>query len=517
MQTDTLGYVDAMRRARDGSPDAVTSVFGDRRSTWAETLDRAARIAGGLRSLGVKSGDRVAVLAGNSDRYLDLYLATPWAGGVIVPLNNRWTAEENRLAIEDCEPTVICIGDGIDPASLALIQGLGDRLPIVHLTEGPAPAGQTAWADLLGADPVEDAGRRGDDLFGIFYTGGTTGRSKGVMLSHGGMVSNALAMRETGLFPTGCTGLIVPPMFHLAAGGVMNSVLLAGGAVVILPAFDPEAIFAAIAAHAVTDALLVPTMIQMLLDSPAFLPERLAGLQRIVYGASAIAESTLDRIIAAAPHIDFHQAYGMTEVSCAATLLPPALHLGEHRAAGRHRSAGQAISIAELMIVDPAGEPVPTGEVGEILIRGAGLMLGYWRRPEQTAEALAGGWMHTGDGGRMDEMGCVYIVDRIKDMIVTGGENVFSAEVENVLARHPDIAQCAVIAVPDLRWGERVHADIVLRPGATLTEAQVMDHCRAAIAGYKCPRSMTFWTGPLPLSAAGKIAKQVLRDRHRTP
>ena len=516
MQTDTLGYVDAIRRARAAQPEATSSVFGARRSTWAQTADHVGRLAGGLRALGVRDGDRVAVLAANSDRYLELYLAVPWSGGVIVPLNSRWTAEENRLAIEDCEPTVICVGEGVDPASLALIEALGATISTVLMTDAPAPEGWTPWAALAAADPIEDAGRRGSDLFGIFYTGGTTGRSKGVMLSHGGVVSNSLAMRETGLFPQGCAGLIIPPLFHLAAGGAMSSMLLAGGAVVILPSFDPETALATISEQGVTDVLLVPTMIQMLLDSPGFAPERLGGLQRIVYGASAIAESTLDRIIAAAPHIDFHQAYGMTEVSCAATLLAPAFHLGEHRAAGRHRSAGQAMSITQLMIVDPAGEPVPTGGVGEILIRGSGLMLGYWRQPELTAEALAGGWMHTGDGGRMDELGFVYVVDRLKDMIVTGGENVYSAEVESALARHPDIAQCAVIAVPDPRWGERVHADIVLRPGATLTEDEVIAHCRAAIAGYKCPRSMTFWTTPLPMSAAGKIAKQALRDRFKT-
>jgi long-chain acyl-CoA synthetase len=515
VQTETFGYVDAIRRVRDAQPDALTSVFGPRRSTWAQTLDRVARIAGGLRGLGVKDGDRVAVLSINSDRYLELYLAVPWAGGVIVPLNARWTAEENRLAIEDCEPGVILVGEGIDAASLALVESLADSLPVVSMTDAPHP-GWTSWADLTAAVPVEDAGRRGTDLFGIFYTGGTTGRSKGVMLSHGGVVSNGMGMRETGLFPAGCTGMIIPPLFHLAAGGAMTGMLQSGGAVVILPAFDPETALTAIAEHGVTDILLVPTMIQMLLDSPAFAPERLSSLQRIVYGASAIAESTLDRIIAAAPHIDFHQAYGMTEVSCAASLLAPAFHLGEHRAAGRHRSAGRAMSIAELKIVDPDGAPVPTGGVGEILIRGAGLMLGYWRRPEQTAEALEGGWMHTGDGGRMDDLGFIYVVDRLKDMIVTGGENVFSAEVESVLARHPDIAQCAVIAVPDPRWGERVHADIVLRPGATLSEEQVVAHCKAAIAGYKCPRSMEFWSGPLPMSAAGKIAKQTLRARFQT-
>ncbi|MDB5469516.1 MAG: fatty-acid--CoA ligase [Caulobacter sp.] len=512
MQTQTFGYVDAISRAREDRPDAPSLIFGDRISTWAQTLDHAGRIAGALRALGVKADDRVAVLSANSDRYVELYLAIPWAGAVIVPLNSRWAAEENRLAIADCEPTVIILGEGVDPASLAVIESFG--LPIVSMTDD-APEGWTPWAALLAAKPIPDAGRRGTDLFGIFYTGGTTGRSKGVMLSHGGVVSNGMGLRETGLFPEGCTGLIIPPLFHLAAGGMTTATLLGGGAVIIQAAFDPETCLAAIETEGVTDILLVPTMIQMLLDAPTFAAHRLTGLQRIAYGASSIAESTLDRMIEAAPHVRFTQAYGMTEVSCAATLLAPEHHLGQHRAAGRHRSAGRAFSFAELKIAGPEGETLPAGEVGEVLIRGAGVMLGYWRQPDLTAEALAGGWMHTGDGGRMDEEGFVYIVDRIKDMIITGGENVYSAEVESVLAQHPDIAQCAVIAAPDLRWGERVHADIVVRPGASLTEDEVMTHCRASLAGYKCPRSMSFWTTPLPVSAVGKIAKNVLRERFK--
>jgi long-chain acyl-CoA synthetase len=384
----------------------------------------------------------------------------------------------------------------------------------VWAASSPTPEGWTDYEALLDALPIEPVQRQGDDLFGIFYTGGTTGRSKGVMLSHAGLVGNCRSIRGAGLFPEGCRGLVVAPLFHLAAGAVLGAIMMSGGAAVILGAFTPAATLAALDEGSVTDALLVPTMIQMLLDDPAFDPARLLRLQRIVYGASPIAEATLDRMMASAPHVDFYQAYGMTEVSCAATILRPEFHVGEHRAAGRHRAAGQAIADTEVMIADDEDRPLSTGQVGEILVRGPGLMLGYWNQPELSAEALRGGWMHTGDGGRMDELGLVYVVDRLKDMIVTGGENVYSGEVESALSKHPAIAQCAVIGVPDERWGERVHAVIVPRPGALIDADEVMQHCRGLIAGYKCPKTLELRTEPLPLSAAGKVLKHVLREPH---
>jgi len=488
------------------------SVFEGRTQAWGEVFARVARLAGGLRALGVESGDRVAVLGANSDRYMELYLAIPWAGAVIAPLNPRWSAEENRYAIGDCTPKVIFVGDGAGRETVELVSELSPAPEAIWLSASPIPQGWRDYNELLAAAPIEPKPGRGEDLFGIFYTGGTTGRSKGVMLSHAGLTGNCRAIREAGMFPQGCRGLVVAPLFHLAAAAVLAAIMQAGGTAVILGAFRPDATLSAIEDGAVTDALLVPTMIQMMLDDPAFDPERLARLDRIIYGASPIAEATLDRMIAAAPHVDFYQAYGMTEVSCAATILRPEFHLGEHRAAGRHRAAGQAIANTEVIIADDEGQPRPVGQVGEILVRGAGLMLGYWNQPELTAEALRGGWMHTGDGGRMDDLGLVYVVDRLKDMIVTGGENVYSGEVESALARHPAVAQCAVIGVPDERWGERVHAVIVPRPGALIAADEVMNHCRSLIAGYKCPKTIELRTEPLPLSAAGKVLKHVLRE-----
>jgi len=364
---------------------------------------------------------------------------------------------------------------------------------------------------VAAAAPIPDVEAPETDLAGIFYTGGTTGRSKGVMLSHRNLLSsarNALAFSTAEVFT--CY-LHVAPMFHLANAGAMYLALLMGGSNAIIRAFSPDGAARAIERHRVTSMVLVPTMIQMFVDQPGLDRFDLASLKRITYGASPISEAVLDRAIAALPHVEFVQAYGMTELSPVATALEWKDHIGEGRAKGRHRSGGRPAAMVELRIVDSDGRTLPPREVGEIVVRGDIVMMGYWEQPEETRKAIIDGWMHTGDAGYMDEDAYVYIVDRIKDMIVTGGENVYSAEVENCVAQHPAVAQCAVIGIPDERWGEAVHAVVMRKPGAEVSEADVIEFCRARIAHHKCPRSVAIRSDPLPLSGAGKILKRELR------
>lgn len=501
-------YVSAIRAAAAARLDECAASFDGQDLSWREMFDRAAKIAGGLIALGLDPGDRVAILSANSADYMALYLAVPWAGGVLAPLNYRWSVAENAFALDDCTPRVVFVSDEFADANRAMLAARADRLTIVALGEGRP--GWTALAVLLASEPAEPVPRDGGDVLTIYYTGGTTGRSKGVMISHAGLLWNCGAMRALGLCPDGARMLIVAPLFHLAAGAALSMAMLAGGTAVIGAAFDPAGTLDLIVAGRVSDALLVPTMIQLLIDAPGFDAAKLSGLDRIMYGASPMPEATMDRTIAAAPHVDFYQAYGMTETSCTATILPPAYHLGVHREAGRHRGAGLALTNAEVAIVGPSGERLPTGEVGEIAVRGPGVMLGYWNQPELTAATVRGGWMYTGDGGRLDETGVLYVVDRIKDMIVSGGENVYSAEVESAISLHPAVAQVAVIGVPDQRWGERVHAVIVRRPGDQAGPDDIVAHCRPLIAGYKIPRSVEF-RDVLPLSAAGKVLKADLR------
>jgi long-chain acyl-CoA synthetase len=294
--------------------------------------------------------------------------------------------------------------------------------------------------------------------------------------------------------------------------GVQVSSAVSGGSNVIIQGFTPDGVAGAIQKDRVTHTLLVPTMIQMFVDHPALSSYDLSSLENIAYGASPISDAVMSRAMKALPNVTFTQAYGMTELSPIATILHWKEHIGEGRAKGRHRAAGRATLGCEIKIVDADDNILPCGTVGEIAARGDNVMMGYWERPEETANAVIDGWMHTGDGGYMDEDGFVYVVDRVKDMIISGGENVYSAEVENALAQHPAVAQCAVIGIPSERWGEQVHAIVVTKSGATASPDELMEFCKTLIAGYKCPRSVDISGAPLPLSGAGKVLKRELRE-----
>jgi long-chain acyl-CoA synthetase len=500
-----------LRRALQINPNGPATVFGNRRRSWREVGERVARLANGLRSLGANPGDRVAILSLNSDRYLELYLATAWAGAVVVPLNIRWSLLETDDAMRDCRANALIVDKAFTAMGVKLAQALPD-LRLVYADDGDAPAGMESYETLLARSaPMPDGMRVSADLAGIFYTGGTTGRSKGVMLSHGNLMANALNTLGEGAFPSSSIYLHAAPMFHLANGSAMYSLLLSGGSNVIIPAFTPEGVMAAVQNERVTHLLLVPTMIQMFVDHPARASYDLSSLKNIHYGGSPISEAVLDRATKALPNAQLTQAYGMTELSPVATLLHWNEHTGDARAKGRHRGAGRATLGCEVRIVDADDKTVPFGTVGEIVARGDNVMMGYWERPEETAKAVVEGWLHTGDGGYMDEDGFIYIVDRLKDMIISGGENVYSVEVENAIAQHPAVAQCAVIGVPNEQWGEQVHAVVVLKSGAQVSANELIEFCKTRIAGYKCPRSIDISENPLPLSGAGKVLKRELR------
>jgi long-chain acyl-CoA synthetase len=506
----TFGLHRALQFARNG----IATQFEGRRRTWAEVADRVARLAGALQRLDIGKGDRVAILMLNQDRYFELYLAIAWAGAVVVPLNIRWSASENQDCLSDCRPKLLFVDAAFAAMGAEIAKTLAN-LGVVYADDTPQtrPEGALNYERLIAeAAPIPDVEAPESDLAGIYYTGGTTGRSKGVMLSHRNLVSNArngLAIVRHDLSDP-CY-LHAAPMFHLADVGVMNCVLLLGGAHAFIRVFTPEAVARAIEQFRVTDVLLVPTMIQMFVDQPNLSNYDLRSLRSVSYGASPMSEAVLDRAISALPNAEFVQGYGMTELSPTATLLPWKDHLPEARAKGRHRSGGRAAPMVEVRVVDPLGKPVPPRVVGEIVARGDTVMMGYWERPEETAKAIIDGWMHTGDAGYMDEDAYVYIVDRIKDVIVTGGENVYSAEVENCIALLPAVAQCAVFGIPSERWGEAVHAFVMRKPRVTVTEDEIIEFCKARIAGYKCPRSVTIQDGMLPLSGAGKILKRELR------
>ena len=500
-----------LRRAAQVKANAAATVFRDRRRTWREVEDRVARLASGLLGLGLSKGGRAAILALNSDRYFEYLLAVPMAGGAVVPINIRLAAPEVQYILEDSGAEVPFIDDRFAPVLDALKGKFGSVREIVYLGDGPLPSGMRAYESLL-ASPIGEPINSDADLACIFYTGGTTGKAKGAMLSHRNLVMNAANVIVAFGYDADSIYLHAGPMFHLADGASTLAITAVGGVHAFIPAFDPAEFLATVQREKVTHSLLVPTMINMLLNFPKISDYDLSSLRRITYGASPMPDALLRKAIETLPGVRFVHAYGMTEAAPLVTALDPRYSTLDGPYAGRSKSCGQAAHMVDLRVAGPDDKEVPRGTVGEVQVRGANIMLGYWNKAELTAEALRGGWYRTGDGGYMDEEGFLYIVDRLKDMIITGGENVYSAEVENAIAVLDGVAEVAVIGIPDETWGEAVHAVVVPRAGRSLTADQVITHCHTLIAGFKCPRSVAIRNEPMPISGAGKILKTVLRE-----
>lgn len=507
-----MSLTQGLQRALQQHPHTLATVFAERQQTFAQLADRVARLAGALRHIGVKPGDRVGILAMNSDRYVESFLAIWWLSAVANPVNTRWSVPEVIYSLDDCETGVLIVDDAFVAMADAIRKGTRALRTVIYSGDKPTPDNMLGYEEILrAAAPVEDTRCADGELAVICYTGGTTGAAKGVMLSHGNLWASSIARIAEASIPSDGVTLHVTPMFHVAGLGGIVTHGIVGGTNVILPAFNPLAVLAAIERYKISHIMLVPTMIQMLLEHPSFKEHKLDSLKRVVYGASPIAEAVLDRALAAWPGVEFMQSYGMTEASPVVALNPPENHTAEGRKRGKLRAAGKATYSVEIRIVDADGVDVPRNTVGEIAVRGPNIMRGYWNKPKETAAALRGGWFYTGDGAYMDEDGYIFVVDRMKDMIISGGENVYSGEVENAIGQHPAVAACAVVGIPSAEWGEGVHAVIVLKAGMSVTVDEIRAHCRTLIAGYKCPKSVQF-QAELPLSAAGKVLKTVLRE-----
>jgi acyl-CoA synthetase (AMP-forming)/AMP-acid ligase II len=510
-----MNVTQPLHSAANLTPDALATNMDGRIRTWGELADRVARLAGALQNLGVDEGDRVAILALNSDRFIEYYFAVWWAGAVVVPMNVRWSPAENAYSLTD-SGTKVLFTDRAFASIVPEVQKQARGLEtLVYMDEDGLPGGMLAYEQLIASTaPAVDVRRAGDELAGIYYTGGTTGFPKGVMLPHRALWYNGLvAARHFYMEPDDCM-LHAAPMFHLADGAGSMGMTMAGGAHAFVPSFTPEGVIDAIATGDVTHTLLVPTMIGMVLQSPAFHPDKFRSCRYLIYGASPMPEGLLRQVMEQLPETRLIQGYGQTEMAPLVSTLGPACHSLEGSGSGRLRSAGRVVDGCEVRILDDDEREVPRGEVGEIVARSPGSMLGYWNLPEQTTATLKDGWVHTGDGARIDDDGFVFIVDRLKDMIVTGGENVFSAEVESAISTHAAVAAVAVIGIPSDQWGEAVHAIVVPQEGMSVTEQEIIDHCKPLIANYKWPRSITIRAEPLPLSGAGKVLKRDLRAPH---
>ncbi len=488
-------------RLRAGAPAIV---FEGRTLTHRQFGERAFRLAHALVALGVGPGDRVAVLAQNCPEYMEAYAAAELGGWTTVTVNYRLTPSEISYILADSAPKALIAEADL----LARVEPAAQGALAHILTIGEGGSYEQA---LAGAAPADARMPVGPDATAfLIYTSGTTGRPKGVMLSHGGQMQSArISALEGQVRPTD-RFVLVMPLYHIGARNLwlMNS--LFGCPIILHRAFRPTEFMASVRDHLATATLLAPTMLNDLLDaggSRATLP----SLRKIIYSAAPMPERLLRRAIAAFGPI-FTQVYGMTESGGPGCTLHAHQHVveGPAEAVRRLRSAGQPMIGCDVETRRPDGSPCAVGEPGEIVIRSDALMTGYWRNEAATRETLRGGFLHTGDIGEIDAHGFVYVVDRLKEMIVSGGENIYSREVENALMGHPGVLEAAVVGAPDPRWGEAVVAFVVKRPGHDVTSEAIIEHCRQAIAAYKRPREVRF-IGALPKLPNGKVEKFKLR------
>ena len=490
----------------DGTYNASFETHGDRVLRLADALHR---------ELGIQRKDSFAVMAVNCHEYLELYHAAYLGAGVINPLNLRLAGKELDYILRDSGAQVIFV-DAYFAQVLQDTLSAGDS---THSIRKVVLIGESECSHDLKYEELISAGNallppepEEDDPVVLMYTGGTTGLPKGVLVTqraeilncyHVAMVLNHFKSTEVGLLQT--------PIFHAASMVSVLATTGSGGTQVLLPMFEPGAVIDLIERHRVTITTMVPTMIAMMVNHPEFDPVRIQSLESLTYGASPMPTALLDQLLNRLPDLQLTQGYGMTESSSVLTFLGPEHHKPDDP---KLHSVGQPVPGVELSIQNPAGDILAPLETGEVCAKGGNLMTEYWHQPEATEEAFRGGWYHTGDAGYLDEEGYLTLVDRVKDMIITGGENVYSVEVENAIASHPQVEQVAVIGIPHDLWGEQVHAVVVPKAGAHLTEKDIIEHARKSIAGYKVPKSVEFRKEPLPLSGAMKVLKRALRDPH---
>jgi long-chain acyl-CoA synthetase len=489
-------------------PDKAAVIDGGFQATYAEHLDRVLRLADALHSLGVEKGDRFAVMALNGHEFLELYHASLLCGAIINPLNLRLAPKELEFILSD-SGSKVCFVDGWFGASIDKVRTEAGVEKVVLIGSGDVPH-DVAYEDLITTGRPELPPEPDEDDPGILmYTGGTTGLPKGVVLDQRALAFDIYKVATRWVMNENYVYLHQTPMFHAASLGAVLAIPAVGGVTTSIPLFNPEQVIDVIDRHKVTMTVMVPTMIHMMLDHASFDTKRLESLTVLTYGASPMPTTLLQRLMTTLPHADIYQGYGMTENCGLLTCLGP----DEHRRGGDLlRSAGRPMPGSMVSIQDDTGKLLAPGETGEVCAKAGNYMREYWNRPQETEAAFRGGWYHTGDAGYMDAQGYVYLVDRVKDMIVTGGENVYSAEVENAIASHPSVAQVAVIGIPSEQWGESVMAIVVPQPDKAVTEDEIKAWARDRIAGYKVPKTVEFRTEPLPLSGAMKVLKRELRE-----
>ncbi|MDT0388094.1 acyl-CoA synthetase [Streptomyces dubilierae] len=500
MRNEGIGSWPA-RRARK-TPHRTALIHGEHTVDYGTLHARTTRLAHALRARGVRRGDRVAYLGPNHPSYLETLFAAGTLGAVFVPLNTRLAGPEIAYQLADSGAKALVHG----PSHTGLVAGLPGSTDVrVHLETGAEYEAALAGAS---AEPVDEPVGP-DDTCIIMYTSGTTGRPKGAMLTHGNLTWNAVNVLVDTDLVADERALVAAPLFHTAGLNMLTlPVLLKGGTCVLVEAFDPEATLEMIERHRITFMFGVPTMFDQMARHPRWPDADLSSLRILTCGGSPVPTPLIARYQERG--LTFLQGYGMTEAA------PGTLFLDAEHAVGKAGSAGVPHFFSDVRVVRPDLTPVDVGEVGEVVVRGPHVMPGYWGLPEETAASFADGWFRSGDAARVDEDGYVHIVDRLKDMIISGGENVYPAEIEDRLLAHPGIAECAVIGVPDDTWGEVPRAVVVPREGAALDPDEVLATLTGCLAKYKIPKSVVV-ADALPRTASGKLLKSRVRTRYGNP
>jgi long-chain acyl-CoA synthetase len=493
-----LTLADPLEHARRMHGRKIAVIDGDVRTDYATLAERCRRLADGLRAIGIRPGERVAWLSGNSHRYLEAFCGIPSGGMVIVPLNTRLAVRELQAIVKDCGARVLFTDRDVG----ALAGSVERVLSIPHDYE----------VLLTGAPQRERAVVDENALAALFYTGGTTGQPKGVMLTHRNLIANAFHKAIACSLSGSDVFLAAPAMFHVAGIAPLVSLIWLGGTIVTLPSFEPAACLDLIEHHAITVAMPVPTMVAALVAEQRRSARDVKSLRMLGHAGSPIATELIEAAHATFPDAELAQFYGATETASIVTCMR-----NEQDAIGTPLlgSCGRAVIGVAVRVVSENGRECEPGAIGEIDVRGPNVTVGYWGNELASISALAGGWYHTGDLGVLRNDGYLFVVDRLKDMIVSGGENVYSTEVENELYRHPVVLEAAVFGIPDATWGEAVHAIVVVdaehAARIDALAAELREHCRRSIAGYKVPKRIDIQHEPLPKSGPGKILKRALR------